>query len=86
MQFQSLRSLVFHCTSVRKRDPIECGTGTERHGIGSVMALIIGSAGASLTEVILLKSIFKNQMIAAFLFVILSMAIGAGYLYTVLFG
>jgi len=50
------------------------------------MALIIGSAGASLTEVILLKSIFKNQMIAAFLFVILSMAIGAGYLYTFIFG
>ncbi|MCV5960379.1 permease, partial [Escherichia coli] len=42
----------------------------------------IGSAGASLTEVILLKSIFKNQMIAAFLIVILTMAMGAGYLYT----
>lgn len=49
------------------------------------MALIIGSAGASLTEVILLKSIFKNQMIAAFLTVILSMAIGAGFLYSYLF-
>ena len=45
------------------------------------MALIIGRAGASLTEVILLKLIFKNQMIAAFLFVILSMAMGAGFLY-----
>ncbi|UJF18407.1 permease [Vibrio sp. SS-MA-C1-2] len=54
--------------------------------LGSVMALIIGSAGASLTEVILLKAIFKNQMIAAFLFVILSMAISAGYLYGFIFG
>lgn len=50
------------------------------------MALIIGSAGASLTEVILLKSIFKNQMIAAFLVVILGMAISAGYLYSFMFG
>jgi uncharacterized membrane protein YraQ (UPF0718 family) len=49
--------------------------------LGSVMALIIGSAGASLTEVILLKSIFKNQMIVAFLVVILSMAMAAGFLY-----
>jgi len=49
------------------------------------MALIIGSAGASLTEVILLKSIFKKTMIVAFLMVILSMAIGAGFVYSALF-
>jgi uncharacterized membrane protein YraQ (UPF0718 family) len=54
--------------------------------LGSVMALIIGSAGASLTEVILLKSIFKNQMIVAFLTVILGMAIAAGFLYSFIFG
>ena len=53
--------------------------------LGAVMALIIGSAGASLTEVILLKSIFKNQMIAAFLFVVLGMAVGAGFLYQFIF-
>ncbi|GHA45497.1 permease [Photobacterium aphoticum] len=66
--------------------PLSAALVQKGMALGSVMALIIGSAGASLTEVILLKSIFKNQMIAAFLFVILSMAIGAGYLYTVLFG
>lgn len=49
------------------------------------MALIIGSAGASLTEVILLKSIFRNQMIAAFLTVMVGMAIAAGYLYGYIF-
>ncbi|MDP5210293.1 hypothetical protein [Microbulbifer sp. 2205BS26-8] len=49
------------------------------------MALIIGSAGASLTEVKLLKSIFRNQMIATFLVVILGMATGAGFLYHFLF-
>ena len=53
--------------------------------LGSVMALIIGSAGASLTEVILLKAIFKNQMIVAFLGVILGMAVTAGYLYSFMF-
>ena len=53
--------------------------------MGSVMAFIIGSAGASITEVILLKAIFKNQMIAAFLGVILAMAIASGFLYGLVF-
>lgn len=53
--------------------------------MGSVMALIIGSAGASLSEVILLRSIFKKQMIVAFLSVVLGMAMTAGYLYSVVF-
>ncbi|MBA2081347.1 permease [Aeromonas veronii] len=54
-------------------------------GMGTVMALIIGSAGASLTEVILLKSMFRTPMIAAFLTVILGMAILMGYLTQLLF-
>ncbi|OLQ93074.1 hypothetical protein BIY22_00860 [Vibrio panuliri] len=66
--------------------PLSAALVQKGMALGSVMALIIGSAGASLTEVILLKSIFKNQMIAAFLAVILSMAIGAGFLYSVIFG
>ena len=65
--------------------PLSAALAAKGMGLGAVMALIIGSAGASLTEVILLKSIFKNQMIIAFLFVILSMAIGAGFLYSYLF-
>jgi len=66
--------------------PLSAALVQKGMALGSVMALIIGSAGASLTEVILLKSIFKNQMIAAFLFVILSMAMGAGFLYSATFG
>lgn len=65
--------------------PLSSALVAKGMALGSVMALIIGSAGASLTEVILLKSIFKNQMIAAFLTVILGMAIGAGYLYSYIF-
>ena len=49
-------------------------------GMGAVMALIISSAGASLTEVILLKSMFRTPMMVAFLTVILGMAILMGYL------
>lgn len=65
--------------------PLSAALAAKGMSLGAVMALIIGSAGASLTEVILLKSIFKNQMIIAFLTVILSMAVGAGFLYQLLF-
>ncbi|TLI80164.1 permease [Escherichia sp. E2562] len=58
---------------------------TKGMGLGALMALIIGSAGASLTEVILLKSMFRMPMIIAFLTVILSMALLMGYLTQVLF-
>lgn len=65
--------------------PLAAVLASKGMGLGTIMALIIGSAGASLTEVILLKSMFKNQMILAFLFVILGMAVSAGFLYTLLF-
>ncbi|EPO2230830.1 permease [Escherichia coli] len=58
---------------------------TKGMGLGALMALIIGSAGASLTEVILLKSMFRIPMIVAFLTVILGMAILMGYLTQMLF-
>lgn len=62
--------------------PLAAALGAKGMGMGAVMALIIGSAGASLTEVILLKSLFRNQMIAAFLLVIFVMAISAGLIFT----
>ena len=65
--------------------PLSAALAAKGMGLGAVMALIIGSAGASLTEVILLKSIFKNTMIVAFLVVIFSMAVSAGNLYSVFF-
>lgn len=65
--------------------PLSAALVQKGMAMGSVMALIIGSAGASLTEVILLKSIFKSQMIIAFLSVILGMAMTAGYLYSIVF-
>jgi uncharacterized membrane protein YraQ (UPF0718 family) len=54
-------------------------------GIGAVMAFIIGSAGASLPEVILLKSMFRSQLIIAFLSVVLGMAVFTGFIFSLLF-
>ncbi|TAA41843.1 permease [Corallincola spongiicola] len=65
--------------------PLSAALAAKGMGLGAVMALIIGSAGASLTEVVLLKSLFKNQMIIAFLVVVLGMAVSAGLLYQAIF-
>lgn len=64
--------------------PLSAALVKKGMAMGSVMALVIGSAGASLTEVILLKSIFKAQLILAFLTVIIGMAISAGLLYNLI--
>ena len=65
--------------------PLSSALVSKGMGLGAVMALIIGSAGASLTEVILLRSLFRKQMIMAFLTVVLSMAVLSGFLYQYLF-
>ena len=64
--------------------PLSAALATKGMGMGAIMALIIGSAGASLTEVILLKSMFRNQMIAAFLAVIFTMAVSAGVIFSLI--
>lgn len=65
--------------------PLSAALVAKGMGIGAVMAFMIGSAGASLPELILLKSMFKIQMIFAFLIVVLGMAIFSGLLFSVLF-
>lgn len=65
--------------------PLSSAPAAKGMGLGAVMALIIGSASASLTEVILLKAIFKNPLLIAFLLVILTMAVVAGYSYGFIF-
>lgn len=54
--------------------------------IGAIMALVIGSGGASLPEIILLKRLFQWPMLLAFLLVIFSMAVFAGITFNLLFG
>ena len=53
-------------------------------GIGAVMALIIGGAGASIPEVTLLSAIFERRLVAAFVATILTVAVLAGVLFQVL--
>ncbi len=65
--------------------PLSAALVSKGMSLGAVMALIIGGAGASLTEVILLKSMFKTPMIIAFLTVVLGMAVFAGYFFQLVF-
>lgn len=50
-------------------------------GYGTVIALIIGGAGASIPEVTLLASIFKKKMVIAFLVCIFLVATLTGYIF-----
>lgn len=49
--------------------------------LGPVMALIISSAGASLPEVILLKSIFKKQLVITFVLSVFVMSTFSGFIF-----
>lgn len=48
--------------------------------LGAVMALIIGGAGASIPEMVMLKRMFKLPVLFAFLLTVFGMAITAGFL------
>jgi len=49
--------------------------------LGPVMAMMISSAGASLPEVILLKSIFKKQLVIAFIASVVTMSTVSGFVF-----
>lgn len=53
--------------------------------IGAIIALVIGSGGASLPELILLKRLFYWPLLIAFLAVIFSMAVLGGYAFNFFF-
>lgn len=59
--------------------PLAAALMSKGVGAGTVLALIIGSAGASLTELVLLRSLFGLRLIVAFVCVIFAMAMLAGY-------
>ena len=48
--------------------------------IGTVLALIIGGAGASIPELTLLSAIFEKKLLAAFVLTIFGIAVAVGYL------
>lgn len=53
-------------------------------GVGAVIALIIGGAGASIPEVSLLAGLFRPRLVTAFVVSMLVFAIGAGEIFAIL--
>jgi uncharacterized protein len=49
--------------------------------LGPVMAMIISSAGASLPEIILLKSIFKKELVVMFILSVITMSTVSGFIF-----
>ncbi|WP_201712806.1 permease [Rossellomorea arthrocnemi] len=49
--------------------------------LGPVMAMMISSAGASLPEVILLKSIFRKQLVMIFVLSVITMSTVSGFIF-----
>lgn len=60
--------------------PISAALVEKGMGMGTVLALIIGGAGASIPEITLLASLFKNRLLVAFVLNVFLVAIVAGYL------
>lgn len=65
--------------------PIALTLTAKGMGIGAVIALVIGGAGASLPEMVMLKRMFRWPILFAFLLSVFSIAISTGYLAQSLF-
>lgn len=63
--------------------PIASALLTKGMGVGAVVALIIGGAGASIPEVSLLSGLFKARLVIAFVASIFTVAICAGLVFAV---
>lgn len=59
--------------------PISAALVGKGMGLGTVLALIIGGAGASIPELIILGSMFKKKLVLAFAINVFVVAIIAGY-------
>ena len=60
--------------------PISAALVGKGLGVGTVLALITGGAGASIPEMVLLGSMFKKKLVFAFALNVFVIAIVAGYL------
>ncbi|WP_425504118.1 permease [Salicibibacter cibi] len=60
--------------------PIAGALVSQGMDLGAVIALLIGGAGASIPEVILLSKLFKRKLVVAFVVSILIVAIGTGFI------
>ena len=64
--------------------PIAAALVGKGMGVGTVLALVIGGAGASIPELIILGSMFKKKLIIAFALNVFVIAVAAGYLVDIL--
>lgn len=64
--------------------PIAAALVGKGMGVGTVLALVIGGAGASIPEIIILSSMFKKKLIIAFVLNVFVIGIVAGYLVDIL--
>jgi len=60
--------------------PISAALVGKGMGLGTVIALIIGGAGASIPELIILGSMFKKKLVLAFAINVFFVAVAAGFL------
>ena len=60
--------------------PISAALVGKGMGLGTVLALIKGGAGASIPELIILGSMFKKKLVLAFAVNVFFVAIAAGFL------
>lgn len=65
--------------------PIADALVSKGMSLGTVIALIIGGAGASIPEMVLLSKLFRKRFLVAFISVILFAAVSAGLIFNVVF-
>jgi len=58
--------------------PISEALVSKGMSLGTVVALIIGGAGASIPEVVLLSKLFKKKFVVSFVIAILVVAVATG--------
>ncbi|WP_049315918.1 permease [Staphylococcus epidermidis] len=63
--------------------PIAEALASKGMSLGTVVALIIGGAGASIPEVVLLSKLFKKKFVISFVIAILVVAISTGLMVTI---
>lgn len=64
--------------------PIAVALVSKGMSLGTVFALIIGGAGASIPEVVLLSKLFKKKFVVSFVIVILVVAIATGLIVNII--
>ena len=76
----ALKGLLNHLFSNMTIIPISSALVGKGMGLGTVLALIEGEAGASISELIIIGSMFRRELVFAFAVNVFFVAIAAGFL------